>query len=412
MMNRVVVVGASIAGTRTVQALRASGFDGELVLIGDESHAPYDRPPLSKDFLRHAPAGRADLDLLDAQMWKSADIDLRLGVTAVGLDLSGKRVLTDDNADIDYDTCVVATGASARKNPWSPNPHVFTLRTVGDAVALRARLARGVRIAVVGAGFIGSEVASTARAIGCAVTVIDPMPVPLYRSLGANVGALLAPLPHRFGVSMRLRVGVSEMRDSAHGVVLDLTDGSSLEVDIVVVGIGAVPNDAWLAGSGLRVSDGVMCDQFCRAIGRDDIFAVGDVSRYQHAISGEFIRSEHWTNAVEQATVVAHNIVNSDEMSAYQPVEYVWSDQYDVKLQLSGRVAAGVSYEVVGNLDFADDYLSAAILCADAHGQLIGSVTVNWPRASAQSRRMLAKGLSFASALESMRSLDAERSVA
>lgn len=408
MMGRVVIVGAALAGTRTAQGLRASGFDGDIVLIGDEPHQPYDRPPLSKGFLRAAPAGRADLDLMDSQSWKSADIDLRLGTTAVGLDVAGKWIHTEQ-AGIDYDVCVIATGASARAAPWSPNPHVFTLRTVDDALALRARLARGVRVAVVGAGFIGSEVASTARDIGCEVTVIDPMPVPLYRSLGPNVGAVLAPLPQRFGVTMRMGVGVDAMRESPRSAELDLTDGSCLEVDIVVAGIGAVPNDAWLAGSGLTIADGLVCDRFCRAVGREDIFAVGDVSRYPHPVSGELIRSEHWTNAIEQAMVVAHNIVNPEDLSAYYPAEYVWSDQYGVKLQLSGAVATSAYHEVVGTLDFAGEHLGAAILCADAHHRLVGSVTVNWPRASVQARRMLAQGMLFASALESLRESCGER---
>ncbi|MGI5219407.1 NAD(P)/FAD-dependent oxidoreductase [Nocardia sp. CA-290969] len=409
-MARVVIVGAALAGTRTAQALRTSGFDGEIVVLGAEPHPPYDRPPLSKSFLRTAPTGRTDLDLLDSQSWKSAEIDLRLGTAAVGLDVAAQRVRTEQTG-IDYDVCVVATGAAARTTGWSPSSHVFSLRTVDDALKLRTRLARGVRLAVVGAGFIGSEVASTAREIGCEVTVIDPMPVPLYRSLGPDVGAVLAPLPQRFGVETRLGVGVDAIRDSRRSAELVLTDGSCLEVDIVVAGIGAVPNDAWLTGSGLAVADGVVCDRFCRAVGREDIFAVGDVARYPHPVSGQLVRSEHWTNAIEQATVVAHNIVNPDDLSAYRPTDYVWSDQYGVKLQLSGDVAGSAYHEVVGTLDFAGEQLGAAILCADAEDRLIGSVTVNRPRVSVQVRRMIAQGMPFASALESVRESCGERTV-
>jgi phthalate 3,4-dioxygenase ferredoxin reductase subunit len=274
---------------------------------------------------------------------------------------------------------------------------VHVLRTLADSERLHDALSDGGPVVVVGGGFIGAEVSGSARGLGLDVTVIDPLPTPIGRVVGPEIGRHFTELHHRHGVETRFGTGVEGIEGAAGDLRVRLTDGTQLRAATVVVGIGAVPDAGWLADSGLPTDDGVLCDQYCRALDAPDVFAVGDVARWFHPDHREYVRVEHWTNAVEQAVCVAHNIAHPDDLRAHRPVEYVWSDQYDWKAQIVGRPIRGIRHEVVGEL--AGERPRAAALYADDTGRLCGVVTVNWPKALVQARRMLPAGTPFDDAL-------------
>lgn len=386
MRSRTVIVGASLGGTRTARALRATGYSGEIVVVGDEATLPYDRPPLSKAFL----AGTSTPDaivLLDEEAARTDDVRLELGQAATRLDLAGRSVELADGTRLHFDHLVIATGARARPSPWGSHPGVHLLRTVADAVALASDLRRGGPLVIIGAGFIGSEVAATAKTMGVEdVTVVDPMPVPLSRVLNPGIAELFGRLHHDHGVATRFGVGVEKIDTSGEQLVVQLSDGTDLPATTVLVGIGAIPNDEWLAGSGLTIDDGVVCDRYSRAVDAPFVYAVGDVARWWHPRHRRLVRAEHWTNAAEQATCVAHNIVHPDDLREYCPVEYVWSDQYDWKIQLAGRTGGDLTHTIVEGSEPARSF---AVLYADTCGDFAGAVTANWPRALLVCRRAL-----------------------
>ncbi|MFC4943198.1 NAD(P)/FAD-dependent oxidoreductase [Pseudonocardia sp. GCM10023141] len=409
MTTSVLVVGASIAGLRTAQALRSHGFEGRLVLVGDEPHLPYDRPPLSKQFLT---GGRdaASLELVSERDAEDAGIELRLGCPAVRLDLPGQQVGLEDGTHLAYDNLVVATGAAARRPSWLPPSGTHVLRSRADGEALAADLRRPGPVVVVGAGFIGCEVAATARSLGHEVTIVDPRQAPIGRAVGPEVGHYLTEQHHRHGVVTRFGVGVDNVDGHAGDLRVDLSDGTHLGAATVVVGIGAVPNVAWLAGSGLEIDNGVLCDQHSRALGAQDVFAVGDVARWYHPRHQKHVRAEHWTNAVEQASCVAHNLLHRGDLRSYQPVEYVWSDQYDWKIQIVGMPSLATGVQLVGNWTGND--ARAAALYADATGRLCGALTVNWPQAQVRSRRMIARSATFPESLQQITDLRPSAAIA
>ncbi|WP_326565157.1 FAD-dependent oxidoreductase [Amycolatopsis rhabdoformis] len=383
-----VVVGASVAGVRVAQALRTSGHDGRIVLVGQEDELPYDKPPLSKSVLAGT-AGLDDVRLLTAQDAVDQGIELELGRAATRLDLGASTVHLADGTELGYTDLVIATGATARPAGWEHLPGVHALRTAADASALRADLDRGGPLVVIGGGFIGAEVAATARGLGVAeVTVLDATPSLLARSVPGVVGDRVADLHRRHGVQVRLGVKVESVSQTADGLRIRLADGSSVDAATVVVGIGAVPADAWVAGSGLKVDDGVVCDPFGRAA--PHVFAVGDVARWQTSRHGRAVRVEHWTNAVEQAAAVAHTLAHPEDPRAHAPVEYVWTDQYDWQLQIVGTPVAGTESRFVHRTEnsFAAVFGTA--------GRFAGAVVVNWPRALVGCRRALSAGTSSA----------------
>lgn len=404
MTRTVVIVGSSIGGVRTAQALRSEGFGGRVVLVGEESQLPYDKPPLSKQFL----AGEWDVDrvvLLTREAAERDGIELRLGVRADRLDVAARQVLLADGSSLDYDSAVIATGASARPSPWRPGSGVHVVRTLDDSRELHADLLRAGPVVVVGGGFIGAEAAGTARALGHEVTVVDPLPTPIGRVVGPEIGRYFTELHHRHGVATRFGVGVEAIEGVSGQLRIRLTDGSELAAATVIVGIGAVPNDGWLADSGLPLDNGVLCDEFSRALDAPDVFAVGDVARWFHPGHREYLRVEHWTNAVEQGVCAAHNIAHPDELRSYRPVEYVWSDQYDWKAQIVGRPMRGTRHEIVGEL--AGEKPRAAVLYTDDSGSLLGAVTVNWPKALVQCRRAVTDGAAFEETLTKVTALAA-----
>jgi phthalate 3,4-dioxygenase ferredoxin reductase subunit len=384
--HRVVIVGSSVGGVRAARALRTEGYEGSITLVGEEPELPYDRPPLSKQVLTGAwSAERAGL--LTAQAAADAGIELRLGASALALDPEARLVRLADGESLPYDDLVIATGASARPSPWRPPSGVYQLRTLADCLALRKRFADGGTVVMIGAGFIGAEGAAAARSAGCDVTLVDPVPVPMERAVGPVVGALLADVHRRHEVRTRFGVGVQAVSGRSGDLTVGLSDASTLRAETVVVGIGAIPNDQWLHGSGLVIDDGVVCDAHLAVVGTAHVFAVGDVARWPHPELDALVRSEHWTNAADQARCVARNIARPEARETFQPSDYVWSDQYDWKVQLAGHRVRAVAEWVIGDPQAARPQVT--VLHADATGRLCAAVCLNWPKAFVQCRRLL-----------------------
>ncbi|MCG2620998.1 FAD-dependent oxidoreductase [Arthrobacter sp. I2-34] len=335
-MRTLAIVGASLAGLSAARAARAQGFDGNLVIIGDEDERPYDRPPLSKEFLQ----GRitaADLALEAAE--EDLQAEWLLGSRATRLDGPARTLTLADGRTVAADGIVLATGASARTLPELAGlDNVFSLRTLADARALSTELQPGRRLVVVGAGFIGAEVASTAKALGLEVTVLEARPVPLSGPLGAQMGAVVGRLHGLNGVELICGTGI-DLFYSGEGVVtgLRLADGRYLPADLVLVGIGAVPNTGWLAGSGVAAGNGVVCD----ASGRTNlpgIVAVGDCAAWFDPRLNAHRRVEHWTTALEHPEAAVAALLDQPAPQSVK-VPYFWSDQYGVKLQFAGNAA-------------------------------------------------------------------------
>jgi NADPH-dependent 2,4-dienoyl-CoA reductase/sulfur reductase-like enzyme len=335
-VKSIAVVGASVAGIAAARSLRQLGFAGELTVIGDEPHLPYDRPPLSKEFLAGAMT-EADLAL------QSPDEDLgvqwRLGVAATGLDTSSRTLHLSDGSQLTADGIVIATGARARELPDAPVLRgVHQLRSLDDARALRADLVPGARLVVVGAGFIGAEVASTAHGLGLEVTIVEVAPTPLVGPLGAELGAVVAALHTDHGVRLRCGVGVDGLRGSNRLTGVALDNGDVLPADVAVIGIGVVPNVEWLAGSGLQLADGVRCNAF-GATDRVGIVAVGDCASWYDPGTAGFRRVEHWTSAREGAAIAAAWLVSGGADARASRAPYFWSDQYGCSVRFAGTTA-------------------------------------------------------------------------
>lgn len=385
MSADVVIVGASLAGVRTAQALRLADYPGRVVMIGDEPEQPYDRPPLSKDFL----AGSRDRNsLLLARPAVPVD-ELLLGVPAVSVDPLAHEVRLSSGRSVVYGKLVVATGARPRRLPWNDRPDVHVLRSMGDAEGLRDALTSGGTLVVLGAGFVGAEVAATARQSGIPVSMVDAQTLPGTRILGRTMAQRVVELHHRNGVRTHFGVSVADISGPHGAPVVELADGERIAAAAVLVGIGAVPSDEWLAGSGLEVKDGLVCDPYCRAQGVDDVYAAGDIARWTHPVSRASIRSEHWTNAVEQAELVAHNLMHPDEPRPYSPIDYVWSDQYDWKIQIVGGLLDSATETTISH-PTASGRDRFATLYADEAGLLVGAACVNWVSATNAVRRALA----------------------
>ncbi|GAA1698289.1 FAD-dependent oxidoreductase [Microcella alkalica] len=383
----VVIVGASVAGVRTAQALRAEGYAGTITMLDAESAEPYDKPPLSKNLLTGA-ASADDVRLFGEGEAHELEIDLRLGVRAVSLDLGARTVVCESGERFPFSQLVIASGARARRPAWASLTGVFTLRSMADAAAIRERLVPGSTVAIVGAGFIGAELASAAQAAGVQATLIDPLATPLARILGSEVGALLADW-HRSKVATEFGVGVTDVSPEAGSLRVTLSDGRRLNADTVLVGIGVELNVEWLLDSPIHLDGGVLCDASGRALDAwgdpvPDVFAVGDVSRWFAPGRGAHVRVEHWTNAVEQSQVVARAVVDPGGAAAHHPSFAVWSDQFGSKIQMSGYTQAE---DVVVVID-GERWVA---LYADG-GSLVGVVTVNWPRLQMLARRTIASG--------------------
>ena len=393
-LRTIVIVGASLAGLRAAEALRHESYDGRLVMIGDEPHLPYDRPPLSKELL--AGEWEAEQIALRKQPYDDLDLDLRLGRRAAGLDLAARAVDLDGDERIAFDGLVIATGARPRTLPdMPPLDGIFVLRTLDDSLAIRARLDARPRVVVIGAGFIGSEVAATCRQRGLDVTVLEMLPVPMVRAVGPVVGEVCGRLHHDHGVDLRCGVTVTGFEGHDRVERVRLSDGSAIDADVVVVGVGVVPATDWLEGSGLTLDDGVVCDETCLAA--PGIVAAGDVARWPNPLfDGESMRVEHWTNATEQGVAAARRLLASDAAAeAYAPVPFVWSDQYDVKIQVVGCIHSDDEV-VVADGSFAERRFVALFGRGD---RLVGALGFSRPRIVMQYRRMIAERASWDDAL-------------
>lgn len=392
-LDRVVIVGASLAGFRAAEELRTRGHAGTITIVGDEPHRPYDRPPLSKQVLTGAKLPESTA--LDVATGSIEDLDLewRLGATATGLDLEDRTVLLGGGERLSYDGLVIATGAAPRRLPGTDHlVGVHTLRSLDDSIAIRTALASGPqRVAVVGAGFIGAEVAASTRSMGIDVSLIEALPVPLERGLGPEMGSVVADLHRDHGVDVHLGVGVVRIEGSERVEQIRLTDGSVLDVDLVVVGIGVSPNTGWLEGSGLTLDNGVVCDAMCRAA--PAVVAAGDVARWPNERFGEVMRVEHWDNAIEMGGHAARTLLGAPE--PYSPVPWFWSDQYDRKIQLAGRAAADDMVKVVsGSVEerrFVAFYGRA--------GRIVGVLGMSQPAKVMRWRSLVEEGASWDDAL-------------
>jgi len=408
---RIVVVGASLAGLRAAQALRSAGHAGELVVVGDERRRPYTRPPLSKQLL----AGAHTVEQCDLPC-DGLEATWRLGAAATGLDRAGRRLLLADGDALAYDRLIVATGCRARRwrGPGAELAGLHTLRDVDDALALRRELERGSpRVAVVGAGFVGAEVAATARGLGLDVTLIDVAPHPLL-PLGPLLGERCARLHRDHGVALRLATGVRGFRGSGGGAgtgaaaagagaadgaaagaagrervaAVVLEDGGEVAADVVVVALGAIPNSEWLAGSGLTLDPGVVCDATLTSVDDPDVLCAGDATSWPHPLAdGATVRVEHWTNAAEQGAAAARNaLAPAAERTPYVAAPYFWSDQYDVKIQAVGLPGRAERIELVEQSPAGDRLVAVGV----RDGRAIAAIAFNAARRLAWYRRRLA----------------------
>jgi 3-phenylpropionate/trans-cinnamate dioxygenase ferredoxin reductase subunit len=329
-----VIVGASLTGAKAAETLRTEGFDGRVVLIGAEHERPYERPPLSKDYLR-GEVGREHVYVHDEGYYAEHDIELRLGRTAVGLDTSISQVTLDDGKRLHYDRLLLATGAEPRRLsiPGEALDGVLYLRSLEDSDALRERLDRGGSVVVIGAGWIGAEVAASARQRGLDVTVIDPHTVPLERVLGAEVGSIYRDIHTDHGVQMLLGTGVAAFEGTTDVERVRTSDGRTVDCDFVVVGVGVQPRTALASQGRVHVRDGILVDAHLQT-STPGVFAAGDVAMAHHAFYGRGIRVEHWYNALHQGPVAARNMLGRPE--PYDNLPYFFSDQYDVGMEYTG----------------------------------------------------------------------------
>jgi 3-phenylpropionate/trans-cinnamate dioxygenase ferredoxin reductase subunit len=329
-----VVAGAGMAGGKAAETLREEGFEGRVVLVGAEHERPYERPPLSKDYLR-GEVGREKVYLREPGFYDDNRVELRLGRTATGLDPSRRELTLDDGERLGYDALLIATGAEPRRLPipGADLDGVLYLRTVGDSDALRERLDRGGAMVVVGAGWIGAEVAASARQRGLEVTVLDPLTVPLERVLGREMGAVYRDIHTDHGVRMLMGTGVEAIEGATSAERVRTSDGREIDCDVVVVGVGVLPRTDLAGQAGLAVEDGIVVDEHLRT-DAPGVFAAGDVASAMHPFYGERIRVEHWANALEQGPAAARNMLGRS--AAYDRLPYFFSDQYDVGMEYCG----------------------------------------------------------------------------
>jgi NADPH-dependent 2,4-dienoyl-CoA reductase/sulfur reductase-like enzyme len=399
--GRVVVVGASLAGLSALETLRQEGFEGELIAVGAETVLPYDRPPLSKQVLQ----GGWEPDkivLRDQGQYDALGVTWHLGRRATGLDVSARTVTLDDGELLAYDGLVIATGATPRKLADTPDlAGIHVLRTLDECLALRADLESASRVCVVGAGFIGAEVAASARVRGLDVTVLEALPAPLARAFPAEMGAACAALHLDQGVDLRCGVTVAGFEGDGRvsGVRLGDPGGSGkgevVEADVVVVGVGVVPETGWLESSGLPLDNGVVCDSTC-ATAAPGVVAAGDIARWPNNLFGETMRIEHWSNAVEQGAAAAKRLLaGPGEAVDFAPVPYFWSDQYDAKIQFLGRCSPTDEVRVVDGS--VEERRFVALFGRD--GRLFGALAFNRPRLLMAYRKLLAAKTSFEDAI-------------
>ncbi|MGQ0574218.1 MAG: NAD(P)/FAD-dependent oxidoreductase [Pseudonocardia sp.] len=397
-MTHLVVVGASLAGLRAVESARKAGHTGPITLVGAEEHLPYDRPPLSKAYLERSDGAPAHPGFRTGEVLRDElGVTLRLGAPATGLDADA-RVLAVGDAELGYDALVVATGGAARTLPGTEGlAGVHTLRTLDDAIAVRAALDAGARTVVVGAGFIGSEVASGARRRGLPATIVEALPVPLVRSVGEAMGHACAELHKRNGADLRCGVTVESVESDGGAVTgVRLSDGSVVGADLVVVGIGVAPCTGWLERSGIELHErdrGIVADATLKAA--DGVYAAGDVVHFPNPLfDGELMRLEHWTTAAEQGALAARNALHPAAAKELSTVPYFWSDWYASRIQFVG-IPRGDEIRVV-SAELGDDRFLGLYRRGD---RLVGVITIDRPTQIMKYRRLIAQRASWDDAL-------------
>jgi len=394
LADRIVIAGASLAGVRSIETLRQEGYDGEIVALSAENQMPYDRPPLSKQFL----TGKWEEDhfSLRRQGFEDLNVDWRLGLRATALDPSDKTIALSNGQSLHYGGLFIATGSSARSLPFGAGlAGVHRLRSLEDARALKADLAKAKRLVVIGAGFIGMEVAASARQLGLEVAVVEALPTPLLRGLGETLGKNIGQRFQDYGVSIHCGIGLKSFVGESHVEGVELADGNRIDADVVLVGIGAGPVCEWLEDSGLQIANGIQCDA-TGATGLPDVVAAGDVACWLDPRRGEPVRYEHWTSAVEQSPVAARRLLAGEgQVDDLEPIPYVWSDLFDLRLSMMGEPSQGDEMHIShGELE-GERFL--ALMGRD--GRLVGAVGLKRPRQVNACRNLLAQGVSFADAV-------------
>ena len=383
--HNVVIVGAGHAGGRAAESLRSAGHKGPVVLVGAESHPPYERPPLSKELLAGAIAVEKTY-LRPLAYFSENGIELRLGSEVVGIDRKAQRITLKDGSTLPYDALLLTTGARARRLPipGGEGSRVLYLRDIDDSLRLREVLQPGVKLAVIGAGFIGLEVAATAKKRGAEVTVLELAPQVLARVAPAEIAAHVAGLHAKNGVLVRTGVAVTAIEENADGVVLKTKDGESIAADLVAIGVGAMPNSELAAAAGITVQDGVVVDEFGRS-SDPQIFAAGDVTKHFNPLVGRAIRLEAWQNAQNQAIAVAKIIAGAD--TPFAEVPWFWTDQFDMNLQTAGAPAGGETLiwrGAPGDPGFTVFYLK--------DGKPVAATTINNARDMRFARMLIQRG--------------------
>lgn len=384
----VVIVGGGLAATRTAEQLRQAGYSGAITIVGEEKYLPYDRPPLSKQVLR----GEVDdVSLQPREFYESHDITVRLGSVATAVDTSSQTVALADGTRLAYGELVIATGLVPRRIPsWPELDGIRVLRSFDESLTLRQRASTVRRAVVVGAGFIGCEVAASLRLLGIDVVVVEPQPTPLASVLGEQVGALVARLHRNEGVDVRTGVGVAEARGGDRVETVVLTDGDEVPADLVVVGIGSRPATEWLSGSGIAVDNGVVCD----AAGRtnvEQVWALGDVASWRDS-AGHQVRVEHWSNVAEQVRVLVPTMLGQDPPQAVV-VPYFWSDQYDIKIQCLGEP------QTTDTVHLVEDDGRKFLACYERDGVVAGVVGAGMPGKVMKNRSKVAAGAAISEVL-------------
>ena len=398
-----VIVGGGLAAARVAEQLRKAEYAGAVTIVSDEDHLPYDRPPLSKDVLHDDSKSHEDVALRPAEFYADNDITLRLGSAATALDTAAQTLTLADGSVLGYDELVIATGLVPRRIPSLPDLEgIRVLRSYDEAMALREHAGRARRAVVVGAGFIGCEVAASLRKLGVEVSLIEPQPTPLAAVLGEQIGELVARLHRAEGVDVRTGVGVSEVRgtggqersdtgmNQGHVSAVELSDGTVLDADLVVIGIGSRPATEWLAGSGVDVDNGVVCDEVGRT-SAPHVWALGDVASWRDA-RGHQVRVEHWSNVAEQARMLVPALLGQ-EPPALTVVPYFWSDQYDVKIQCLGEPEADDTVHIV------DDDGRKFLAYYSRDGVLVGVVGGGMPGKVMKARSKIVAGAPIADVL-------------
>lgn len=358
-----VVVGANLCGGTAVHTLRQEGFDGRVVLIGEEPDLPYERPPLSKEYLRGEQSVES-LFVQPASWYDDTGVDRRLGIRAISVDAGSRTVELSDGERVAYESLLLATGGRPRKLPGEPLPRVLYLRTVRDADRIRSELEPGRHLVVVGAGFIGAEVAASARTLGLEVTCLELLDVPLERALGKEMGRLYADIHREHGIDLRTGEGVESIEQTNGGVLVRTTRGAAIEGDAVVVGVGIEPNFELGESAGAKIDNGIVVDEFCRT-SVDGVFAAGDVANHRHPVFGRHVRVEHFDNAIKQGAAAARNMMGQAE--PYDDPHWFWSDQYDHNLQYAGHADSWDELVVRGSTEdrnFVAFYMEQGVVLA------------------------------------------------